>query len=103
LEDLILELVRNHRGLKETDLWVLVMATMNRTSSGGRECIASALIVGTIHWMIRHGDLVGINLTAAADRSTPVLQNSLFWLTLSSLVSVWVVGGTIIRRLNLLH
>jgi hypothetical protein len=31
-----------------------------------------------------------------------MLQNPLFWLTLGTLVSVWVVGGMIIRRLNLL-
>jgi hypothetical protein len=31
-----------------------------------------------------------------------MLQNALLWLTLSTLVSVWVVGGIIVRRLDLL-
>jgi hypothetical protein len=77
LEDLILELVRDQRGLKETDLWVLLMAGMNRRPSGRRECIAPALIVRAIHRMIHHGDLVGIDYTISGEENTFVLPGVL--------------------------
>jgi hypothetical protein len=70
LEDLILELVRDIQGLEETDLLMLVMATMNGRSSGGHECIAPTTIAATIYRMIRCGDLVGVDYTISGEEKT---------------------------------
>jgi hypothetical protein len=75
LETTIIEIVQTQRGLKGTELWMLVMADMNR-KPGARETVTPAIIAETIHHLMGRGDLTGINYTFGAETNAFVLPGN---------------------------
>jgi hypothetical protein len=71
LEDTIVSIVQTYRGLKETDLWCLVMHRMTSV----HKFPSPNLIADTIDRMIRRGALMGIDYAIGPDENTFILPN----------------------------
>lgn len=68
LETIIERLVRRNQGIKETDLWLMVLAEMT-----GLDRPAVAIVAGTIRRMLDRGDLVGVDYTISGHGNTFLL------------------------------
>lgn len=72
LEEAVLRAVHDHRGLKETDLVVMILSDI------GKSCAAPLVvtpewIITTVDDMIRRGDLVGVDYSFGQHRNTFLL------------------------------
>jgi hypothetical protein len=67
LESTITRLALKYPGIRESELWLLIVASMP-----GRDGPAFALMTGTIHRMIRVGRLVGMDYEIA-DKSDTIV------------------------------
>lgn len=70
LEATLIRLVGKNRGIPETQLWLMTMATMYRDED---DYPAPALIAGTIQRMIHRGQLIGIDYRHADHEETLIL------------------------------